>query len=139
MHHAITHAFTTDATEIVLIGTDIPDLPATLITQAFTKLHDHDIVLGPSYDGGYYLLACTPHTLLPQMFTNIPWSTTNVLPTTLDILTTHHRTVYILPPWHDIDTPDDLTRLLHHHEPAFKSSHTITYLTHHPLMETHLK
>ena len=140
MYHSITQAFAAGHDPVVLIGSDIPDLPATLLTQAFTTLESADVVLGPAMDGGYYLVGCHKNRLPPEMFTGIPWSTPDVLPTTLRILTHHHRTVALLPAWRDIDTSDDLTDLIHRHQKtAFKSSHTFTYLVNHHLMEEYLR
>lgn len=136
MHHSITHAFASDTPHVLLIGSDIPDLPTTYLKTAFDRLHTHDLVLGPTTDGGYYLIACKKDRYLPQIFTDIPWSTPAVLQKTLDIIHRHHHTVHLLPPWQDIDTPSDLTALIHRNQnTAFKSSQTFTYLTKQKPME----
>ena len=65
----------------VVIGTDSPDLPVERIQHAFEKLNEADIVLGPTDDGGYYLLGLS--RLLPEIFENISWGTDKVLQQTL--------------------------------------------------------
>jgi uncharacterized protein len=138
MHHSLTHAFTHGYDQAVLIGSDTPDLPPAYITDAFQALTTSDISIGPSPDGGYYLIATKHDRYLPQIFTGIPWSTPAVLPTTLAIIKHHHHTVHLLPPWQDVDTPNDLQALIQRSKnTAFKSSQTFTYLTRHHLIEEH--
>ncbi len=140
MYHSITQAFTAGYDPVVLIGSDTPDLPAPILEQAYTALESADVILGPALDGGYYLVGCNKNRFPPAMFTGIPWSTSDVLTTTLHILKHHHRTVALLPTHRDIDTPDDLADLIRrHHKTAFKSSHPFTYLVNHHLMEEHLR
>jgi glycosyltransferase A (GT-A) superfamily protein (DUF2064 family) len=65
-----------------------------------------DVVFGPSRDGGYYLLGMKQ--VLPQLFTNIPWSSTEVLQRSLAAARNSGLTVALLPEWQDIDTVEDL-------------------------------
>jgi rSAM/selenodomain-associated transferase 1 len=90
----------------VLIGTDSPDLPPENVERAFKDLETHDLVLGPAEDGGYVLIGM--RNPLPQLFTDIPWSTAEVTKTTLD--RAKGLKVSLLPPWYDIDTRADLER-----------------------------
>lgn len=60
----------------IIIGSDCASLKAEIIEQAFDLLEEHDFVLGPAIDGGYYLLGM--RQLLPALFTDIPWSTDKV-------------------------------------------------------------
>jgi glycosyltransferase A (GT-A) superfamily protein (DUF2064 family) len=62
--------------------------------------------LGPSRDGGYYLVGCNQPT--PQIFRSMSWSHSQVLAQTRDKLTRWQIDCHLLPPWFDIDTPDDL-------------------------------
>lgn len=62
--------------QVIIIGTDVPDITAEVLQHANTELVQNDISLGPSLDGGYYLIALRKsHDCL---FTNIHWSTTTV-------------------------------------------------------------
>jgi hypothetical protein len=68
-----------------------------------------DLVLGPSEDGGYYLIGLrAPH---PDLFEAIPWSTSRVLPQTIRRAEAKGLRIVRLPSWYDVDTPGDLERL----------------------------
>jgi rSAM/selenodomain-associated transferase 1 len=97
---------------VVLIGSDIPTLPIEHIQEAFMLLKDSrcDAVLGPSSDGGYYLVgARAAHRAL---FENITWSTASVLAETLAQAHRHGLSVSLLPSWYDVDEQEDLRRLV---------------------------
>jgi glycosyltransferase A (GT-A) superfamily protein (DUF2064 family) len=68
---------------VVIVGGDIPTLPLAHLEDAFALLADpqHDVVIGPSEDGGYYLLGA--RRLHPTLFANITWSTASVFAETL--------------------------------------------------------
>ena len=117
------HAFTDNAAggqPVILIGSDCPDLNASLLSDALIALNDHDMVIGPAHDGGYYLIGMTPQTnktVCSRIFNNIPWSTNKVFNTTIERADEQQLSVHILPTLHDIDTPEDL-RYFHHHSHA---------------------
>jgi len=96
---------------VVLIGSDSPTLPTRLVEQAFDVLQHHDIVLGPSCDGGYYLIGVKSH--LPAMFSGIDWSTERVLQQTLDRIGKAYPRVEVqlLEEWYDVDSLGDIRRL----------------------------
>jgi rSAM/selenodomain-associated transferase 1 len=102
-------AFGQGADHVVLLGSDSPTVPLTYIRRAFELLRDHDVVLGPSRDGGYYLVGQSS----PQgdMFAHIDWSTAQVWPQTLARLDSLDVSLAALPEWYDIDTIDDLRQL----------------------------
>lgn len=96
---------------IVLIGGDLPPVPLHYFTQAFTYL-DHpkpQAVLGPSQDGGYYLIGL--NRLPAEIFTEMSWSHDQVFTQTMAKLRALSVPVLELPQWLDIDTPDDLKAL----------------------------
>ena len=64
-------------THLLVIGSDSPDLDQTYIFDAFHHLASHDVVIGPSSDGGYYLLALKTDSFLPQFFDSIHWRDLN--------------------------------------------------------------
>lgn len=104
--HAFQAAFESGATRTVVIGSDCPLLDAVLLKQAFDKLARADLVLGPSTDGGYYLLGSRQFT--PQLFQGIRWSTAEVLAQTLAIAQQLRLQTSQLYPLSDVDYSDDL-------------------------------
>jgi rSAM/selenodomain-associated transferase 1 len=91
-----------------IIGSDAPDLPLSYIEDAYRVLEagQTDVVLGPCRDGGYYLLGM--RRVWPQLFTNIPWSSADVLELSLAAARSAGLTTVLLPEWQDIDTVADL-------------------------------
>lgn len=97
--------------KIVMIGSDAPDLPLEFIDETFTALADHDAVLGPACDGGYYLIGFRQERFSTQIFDGLPWSTPELFPQQLKQIREQGLAVYILPPWQDIDTLADLKKM----------------------------
>jgi uncharacterized protein len=91
----------------IIIGSDCPDLTAEILTTAFEQLDTHDFVVGPSTDGGYYLLGFGAANLSDLLFKNMAWSTDSVLPTTLKRIEEAEKTVFLLPELTDIDEEKD--------------------------------
>ena len=111
MRNAFERLFAAGYPAVVMIGSDLPSLPASHIAQAFQCVRDRDaLVIGPATDGGYYLIGL--RRLWPAMFTSITWSTADVLATTTRIAEACGLTVSLVSPWHDVDTVDDLRRVL---------------------------
>jgi len=96
------------ARAVVLIGSDVPGLPPEMLFDAFAGLETHDAVIGPSMDGGYYLIGFTSEALLPAPFEGIGWGGPDVFRSTMDIFQEKKLTVQILPPWNDLDDYGDL-------------------------------
>lgn len=113
MRAAFAHSFTEGAQTAVLIGSDIPDISADLLHQAFAcLLGGKEVVIGPSADGGYYLIGLVARRaaqLLPVLFEQMVWSSTDLFPFTMDRLRQAGYTAAILPILHDIDLPADLS------------------------------
>lgn len=91
---------------VVVAGTDAPDLDSAMADEAFRRLSEVDLVLGPATDGGYYLLGLKSE--VADLFQNIPWSTPEVLATTLDRAGAMGLSVATLPALSDVDTAEDL-------------------------------
>jgi len=106
MTSAFHESFQTGMKQVVLIGTDCPELDTKLMNQAFEALIQHDLVLGPALDGGYYLIGL--NRFIPELFTGISWSTAEVLSQTLSIAQKLELTVAFLPTLSDVDRPEDL-------------------------------
>lgn len=102
-------AFKTSPSRVVLIGSDSPNLPLSLIELAFKRLQDVPIVLGPSEDGGYYLVGAT--RVVPEVFTDIDWSSSQVWQQTVANLQKAGVHYEKLPLWYDVDEKADLDRL----------------------------
>lgn len=93
---------------VLFFGSDTPDLKDHHIEQAITALQDHDAVIGPAEDGGYYCIGVNGS--YPFLFEDMPWSTDQVLPETLKRIAAHGLTCKTLEILSDCDTPDDLAR-----------------------------
>jgi len=129
MKNAFETVFSRGVASAVLIGSDIPDLPGPIIDEALASLANHDAVVGPSYDGGYYLIGFRADTFLPQAFDGISWSTPEVFGQTLHALGIPGRRVHLLPQWRDIDVFEDLEELFHANQATpFAGSATMQYM-----------
>lgn len=105
---------------LLLIGSDCPDLSAAIMEEAFEALTTHDLVLGPAFDGGYYLIGARKERasiICRKLFHDIPWSTDDVYTTTKTRAEQHRLRCHTLTRLHDIDTPADLRHLHHHPHP----------------------
>lgn len=129
MAGAFRGVFRNGVSKAVLIGSDSPDLGPDLIEQALGELTRHDVVIGPSCDGGYYLLGFTADGFLPEVFENVDWGTDRVFSQTLGVLNQRQRDVFVLPQWHDIDTRSDLDNLIDRNEHTlFRNSRTSQFI-----------
>jgi rSAM/selenodomain-associated transferase 1 len=108
MKNGFVEAISMSFKRVVLIGSDIPDLPLEFIEEAFVSLREKDAVIGPAFDGGYYLIGFKKETFSPRVFEGIHWSTASVFEKTLKILEQEGLTVHTLQPLRDIDTVEDL-------------------------------
>ena len=103
-------AFEQGATQVVLIGSDSPDLPTTIIDDAFLQLATSDMVVTPAADGGFVLIGLS--TPLPAFFGGIPWSSLATLAATVQSAERRGISIRMLAPWYDIDTVENLGTLL---------------------------
>lgn len=129
MKNALAKAFNEGFSRAILIGSDLPDLPEALLIEALQSLESHNAVVGPSSDGGYYLIGFSKAYFLPEVFDGISWSTENVYQQTINALESHLSKIHILPQWFDVDTSADLRELINRNRnTAFYKSNTFTYL-----------
>ena len=98
------------AEKAILIGSDIPSLPADHIYAAIDRLDHSDVILGPTTDGGFYLIGTG--SLLPDVFPDLTWSTERVFEQATEGIQQHGLRLGLIPPWTDIDTPEDLDAVL---------------------------
>lgn len=104
MKAAFESAFDKGAQKVVIVGTDIQDLDEKVINQAFKKLDTNDVVIGPTSDGGYYLLGMK--NLKPKAFELKEWSTAEVFNQTIDAL--KGEKISILEQKNDVDYLEDI-------------------------------
>ncbi|MBU0961515.1 MAG: TIGR04282 family arsenosugar biosynthesis glycosyltransferase [Proteobacteria bacterium] len=105
---------------VILLGSDCPDISASLLQDALDSLHHHDMVIGPAHDGGYYLIGLARNVSIDacrNLFSEIPWSTPQVLSKTLERAQKQKLHIHTLPTLHDIDRADDLKYFHHHSHP----------------------
>ena len=94
---------------LLMIGTDAPLLQPNHLPLALAALRDTDLCLGPSADGGYYLLAC--RTVTPQLFEGVRWGRSDVLEATLRRAIESGLRSSLIEMLYDVDTPEDLAHL----------------------------
>jgi rSAM/selenodomain-associated transferase 1 len=115
-----------DYQQVVLIGSDAPDLPLSLIEQAFAALQNVDVVLAPAADGGYVLIGEANHR--PELFEAIEWSTGAVLGETLQRIERHGITAVQLDSWEDLDDLPSLRSLLRRSPDSCTAEHLRQHL-----------
>lgn len=106
MKCAFASGFNSGYGKVVLIGSDCPTILTRHIEEAFEKLESHDTVLGPSSDGGYYLIGLKK--LKTSLFKDKPWSSSELYEQTLNELRDSGLSYCKLEELNDIDTADDL-------------------------------
>ncbi len=107
-HLAFEGLFREGYEKVVIVGTDTPWMGSERITRAVELLNAADVVLGPSADGGYYLIGS--RRLVPQMFRAIAWGTSQVFGMTIGALKKARASYCLLPRDFDLDRPEDLER-----------------------------
>jgi uncharacterized protein len=98
-------------TQVMVIDSDTPTLPTAHLEHALMLMarRENDVVLGPTEDGGYYLIGLRQSRR--ELFEEMPWSTSQVFPETRRRSEQYGLTVACTEYWYDVDTPDDLARL----------------------------
>ena len=103
---AFQSAFDRGAKAVIAIGIDCPGVTADVLAQAYEQLINHDGVIGPANDGGYYLIGLSRP--IPELFNGIDWGTETVRASTLTIAKTLGIAMTQLAPLSDVDRPEDL-------------------------------
>ena len=110
-----TDLFAAGFSPVVMIGSDLPTLPMSRVQAALDRLTQapDQVVLGPAEDGGYYLMGLTGTTSadVPDLFSNIRWSTTETLADTVKAANAAGLAVSYVDAWYDVDDEAGLTRL----------------------------
>lgn len=110
MQHAFDTLFAMGYARVLIIGSDCPGITTALLEQSFQTLRTNNAVIGPSYDGGYYLLGLTQP--VPGIFEGKQWSTSTVYAETLKDLERNNTAYQVLPVLRDIDTKEDFDAFL---------------------------
>lgn len=114
---------------VLAVGTDCLEMEPELLLQAFEELSSHDVVFGPTPDGGYYLVGLS--AARPALFRSIRWSSPSTLSDHLRCCRERSWSVSLLPVRHDIETEDDWRAyLLRTGQPGSAVVHTLG--GHHP-------
>ncbi|WP_147822143.1 TIGR04282 family arsenosugar biosynthesis glycosyltransferase [Salidesulfovibrio onnuriiensis] len=112
MENAFREAFFMFYDQVVLVGSDIPELSAEVVQQAFDGLDKGRAALGPARDGGYYLIGFQRGAFVPEVFSDMVWSTGQVFEDTVQRLVGSGMAVEVLPEMADMDTLEDVRDLV---------------------------
>lgn len=104
--NAFDDAFSLGSTAVVVMGADCPSLNCDHLAEAFVALRQHDLVVGPAMDGGYYLIGLAKPAA--ALFRAIPWGSSRVLGGTLERAASLGLSCHLLEQLVDVDRPEDL-------------------------------
>jgi uncharacterized protein len=139
LHSVATHVATLGFTPALILGADSPDMPIAFLREALDVLTagQADVALGPTQDGGYYLVGL--RSPVPGLFNNIAWSTSSAYRQTSDNAVALNLRLHVLPGWYDVDTPGDLDRLRSHatdEQMQLRAPNTYDWLVDHKIPST---
>lgn len=106
MSNVITKAFQQNCKKVIIIGTDCPEITPSILEDAFSSLDNHELVIGPAYDGGYYLIGLNRE--IPKIFEQVSWGSEHVFKETMKQCSKDKINLHLLRKLHDIDRPEDL-------------------------------
>lgn len=108
MLNAFYDSFENGYLKAVLIGSDAPDISKKIISEAFEKLNDHDLVVGPAEDGGYYLIGMKDAH--PELFEGKTYSHNKVYEELIAAADDKNLSIATLPMLYDLDTKADMKK-----------------------------
>jgi uncharacterized protein len=112
MANAFTTCFQQEYDAAILIGGDLPQMSVKLLLEAAHSLNNSDAVLGPSEDGGYYLIGFRQECFDLNYFVGVKWSTDTVFQQTKDKIHESGKTLHLIDKFNDIDDFDDVKKYL---------------------------
>lgn len=114
MLDAFARSFADGAQHVLIVGSDVPTLPDGMVHAALDDIRDADVVIGPTIDGGYYLIGFNRDAwnTSQKLFDDVTWSTSSVFHKTVSNAEHAALDVRVLPGWYDIDTIEDLRQAL---------------------------
>lgn len=101
--------------KVVVIGIDCMGLTKEVLAKAFAALDENDVVIGPTDDGGYYLIGIKEPGLAKELLRDIPWSTNRVFGCTMERINGLRLKAQVLPQLFDVDTVEDWDRAMKEH------------------------
>jgi len=128
MTHAFEVGFKLGFKQLLILGSDSPDVPLSYVMQGQEALGQDNTVIGPSNDGGYYTLGFSQVSWCPRVFRGINWSTDTVFMDSLRILRSHSAPVQVLPQWFDVDTLTDLKAFYQRNRDSGDVPNSVQYL-----------
>lgn len=130
IEQALSGAFERGYSSAAVIGSDSPDLPPSFVEKAFEAIELYGSVIGPTSDGGFYILGFRADTFSEGILKGISWSTEKTFTTTLKKMKKGGCRPIVLDGWHDIDTVRDLWAFYKRRDDAAgKAYQTRWYLT----------
>ena len=99
--YAMELEFAARAEKLIFLGGDCPYVNQRRLDEAFSALEDHDVVMGPAADGGYYLIGM--NRIMPELFNDVAWGTDSVFQTSLEICQKFGFNDVLLPEESDVD------------------------------------
>ena len=114
MKDSFERSFADGAQHVLIVGSDIPTLPETILNSALDHVHDAEMVIGPTLDGGYYLVGINVDAWprAQGIFDDVEWSTDAVFRATAARAEQARVDARILPGWYDVDTMEQLRQAL---------------------------
>jgi rSAM/selenodomain-associated transferase 1 len=130
--NGFTRIFAENVGKAIALASDVPDVSEEVLHEACAAFDESDAVIGPSPDGGYYLIGFQRATFYPDAFKQMAWGGNTVFHETRERLQNVKRKVHVLPLWRDIDTLDDLHAFVtNRNRQTYHASNTIRYLLRH--------
>jgi len=131
MCNSFQDAFLLGFQSVCLVGSDLPDLPPGYVKEAFERLSVYESVIGPSVEGGYYLIGFRKETFFPAIFRNVQWSSSGVYRETVRRYEQRGTKFFALSSWNDIDTVQDLRQWYgKNRNGSTRAARTMKYLQH---------
>jgi rSAM/selenodomain-associated transferase 1 len=110
MQHCFKSSFDKGFEKTIVLASDIPEISENIINNAFKSLEYKDAVIGPSYDGGYYLMGFNKKSYTTEVFDEISWSTNLVYEETLRKIEEYNLRYSVLDKINDMDTIEDIRK-----------------------------
>lgn len=110
--NAIQEVFDLGYDWIITVGNDTPKLGSIGIIRALSLMEEHDMVIGPSADGGFYLMGLKKELFNCQAFLKLPWQTSALLRALKELIPSESYSWAHLKTMHDLDTPMDIGLML---------------------------
>jgi len=112
LSNAISCVFNKGYQRIITVGSDIPHLNASILNKSAKRLQHQSYVLGPSTDGGFYLIGLNKNAFNKDSFIRLPWETKTLKHHFISELSSKNVKFSLLEPLYDIDSSEDIISVL---------------------------